>query len=133
MRPNEWATWGPDTIVHRRAGGRRRHNAQRRMRAETRRRLLVARLPWTLELPRGLAAQLARELNVSPATISRDLRRVSRPLSDEETRALFDRLARDTERDLPIVLADLERQNADLDALLRDVDALIALREQSSY
>jgi hypothetical protein len=128
MQRDEWATWGPDTIVHRRAGGRRRHNAARRMRAETRRKLLVEKLPPTLELPRGLMRQLAREFGVSAATITRDLRRVSRPVSDDEVRRILDNL----ERAQPAALDDLEREAAafDIDALLRDVDRLIAQRER---
>lgn len=66
--------WANDPV--RAAGGRRRYNATRRLNADMRRhamRLLVIEQGCGL-LPRGTQAALARALDVSEATISRDLR-----------------------------------------------------------
>ncbi len=73
-----WGDYAPDDVVARRAGGRRRYNAQRRFEA-TLRRCQVARLSlrWAMAHPdpfqRGKGAWIARQLGVSEATISRDL------------------------------------------------------------
>ena len=61
--------------AYRRAGGRRRYNAQRRRQAEDRRLTLFdlafdAGPPWTR---RGARAHYARLFGVSPATITRDI------------------------------------------------------------
>jgi hypothetical protein len=68
--------------VHRRAGGRRRHNAERRF-ARTLRRYRVFELYWSLQeaeldagvLPKlwGLASLIAGLLGVSRSTVCRDL------------------------------------------------------------
>lgn len=57
--------------VCRRAGGRRRYNATRQVRARVRRES-VARLWLAGKGRRGWQARAARQLGVSPATISRD-------------------------------------------------------------
>ena len=61
--------------AYRRAGGRRRYHARRRREAEERRARvaeLVMRWGWV----EGTQARIARELCVSEATISRDMRRI---------------------------------------------------------
>jgi len=61
----------------RRAGGRRRYNAQRRRRVEARRAAIAEALAGHEEfalLARGLRTSFAAQLGVSPSTISRDLR-----------------------------------------------------------
>ena len=76
----------PDQI-HRRAGGRRRHNRDRRF-ARSVRRLRVFELFWSLQEPQlnagvlpkrwGLATRIAALLGVSRATVSRDLQAMPR-------------------------------------------------------
>lgn|SRR5690349_13490345 len=63
-----------DTAAYRRAGGRRAYNARRRFQ-QVRRRAEVARLLTCKGalFRRGIQTELARELNVSRSTISRDL------------------------------------------------------------
>lgn len=61
--------------AHRRAGGRRRYHAQRRRAAEERRGR-VAELIIQWGWMQGTQARLARELGVSEATISRDMRKI---------------------------------------------------------
>jgi len=61
--------------AYRRAGGRRRYHARRRREAEGRRARvaeLVIRWGWV----QGTQARIARELGVSEATISRDMRKI---------------------------------------------------------
>jgi len=61
--------------AYRRAGGRRRYHAQRKREAEERRARvaeLVMRWGWV----QGTQARIARELGVSEATISRDMRKI---------------------------------------------------------
>lgn len=73
VRKIDWraeATW---TTVCRRASGRRRYNAWRRFTADHRRVMILRRLDELGGLQHGVQAQLARELDVSAATISRDL------------------------------------------------------------
>jgi DNA invertase Pin-like site-specific DNA recombinase len=70
-----WTDRVSDTIAYRRASGRRHYNAIRQVRA-TVRRSQVARLLRAYGLERGTQARIARELNVSDATISRDTRSV---------------------------------------------------------
>lgn len=60
--------------VHRRAGGRRRYNFQREMAARARRERVCALLAKYGSKIRGVQARIARELGVSEATISRDVR-----------------------------------------------------------
>jgi hypothetical protein len=63
------------------AGGRRRYNAERRARRELRR-LEVASMLHKYGGARGAQARIARELEVSPSVISRDVRallRAARP------------------------------------------------------
>jgi len=67
-----WTQPTSDAAAWARAGGRRRHNATRRARAELRR-VEVARLLGTLGLRHGSQAVIARRLGVSEATISRDV------------------------------------------------------------
>jgi DNA-binding NarL/FixJ family response regulator len=67
-----WAQPTSDTAAWARAGGRRRHNAIRQMRAELRR-AEVVRLLGTLGWRHGTQAMIARRLGVSEATISRDV------------------------------------------------------------
>jgi hypothetical protein len=60
--------------AHRRAGGRRRYNFQREMAARARRERVCALLAKYGSKIRGVQARIARELGVSEATISRDVR-----------------------------------------------------------
>lgn len=80
MTRQEWGAWTADRgAVHRRAGGRRHYNSLRQFKALLRRGE-VARLSlaWTLAvhdpLRRGRGAWIARQLGVSEATVSRDLK-----------------------------------------------------------
>ncbi|NOT62799.1 MAG: HTH domain-containing protein [Acidobacteria bacterium] len=58
-------------------GGRKRYNAQRQQMAFERRRQILATVGDVVILPeRGRAARLASVLNVSEATISRDLKAI---------------------------------------------------------
>jgi predicted transcriptional regulator len=67
-----WRWYTDPGTVCRRAGGRRRYNAQRQ-RAMLVRRLKVLALALELGHGRGVQAEIARLLGVSQATISRDL------------------------------------------------------------
>ncbi len=74
--------------AYRRAGGRRRYHTQRRREAEERRARvaeLVMRWGWV----QGTQVRIARELGVSEATISRDMRRIY--ASPEKDRLLLQR------------------------------------------
>jgi hypothetical protein len=79
--------WGAPTsweVVCRRSAGRRRYNAGRKFLRNLRRAKIFWRLAGTGALQdarrfRGVQALLARELGVSPATISRDLRALRDP------------------------------------------------------
>jgi hypothetical protein len=67
--------------VHRRAGGRRRYNFERQLRAKLRRLqvryLLLENRLWIGELVQhGALAEIARQLGVSRATICRDLQQL---------------------------------------------------------
>ena len=76
MKRYEWNFWTDNGSAGRRAGGRRRYNAQRRRQVEARREALVAALGGCVWLPlirRGAITALAQSFGVSPSTISRDL------------------------------------------------------------
>lgn len=80
MKNREWFEWsnGTDSAsVYKRAGGRRRYNAMRQRKAETRRDTIARmfRAEWLLHL-RGIAPQLAVMLGVSRQTAWRDLQAV---------------------------------------------------------
>jgi hypothetical protein len=71
------AAWSAPTTTeeaHARAAGRRRYNSLRRLRAELRRVEVLRLLAAAGGLHRGVQVSIARQLNVSEATISRDLR-----------------------------------------------------------
>ena len=73
------ANWNAHTsldIVSRRAGGRNRYNANRRIRAAIRRIHVAESLRYSSVHDRGTQAALARELKVSEATISRDIKAI---------------------------------------------------------
>lgn len=61
--------------AYRRAGGRRHYHARRRREAEERR-ARVAELVIQWGWVQGTQARIARELGVSEATISRDMRKI---------------------------------------------------------
>ena len=74
-----WSSYQPLEIVHRRAGGRRKYNAERRRRAEARREqirdLLGGGNEWLLigkASGRGLVTRHAEHFGVNKSTISRD-------------------------------------------------------------
>ena len=70
-----WSDWVADDEAAARAGGRRRYNEVRRVRAQYRRIQVTERLlsdGWTY----GAQARIAEELGVSDATISRDLKAI---------------------------------------------------------
>src|SRR5262249_21985866 len=79
--------WGAPTsweVVCRCSAGRRRYNAGRKFLRNLQRAKIFCRLAGTGALQdtsrfRGVQALLARELGVSPATISRDLRAMRAP------------------------------------------------------
>jgi len=68
----DWSASTSSDEVHRRASGRRQHNAVRQLRAILRRNE-VAQLLDQLGYARGVQVVIARRLGVSPATISRDV------------------------------------------------------------
>ena len=74
--PSECLTWD---AVCRRAGGRRKYNRVRQLRAELRLVKVVALLELT-GFARGYQSRIARILNVSRGTISRDIARLRRRL-----------------------------------------------------
>jgi hypothetical protein len=67
-----WTQPTSDAAAWARAGGRRHYNSLRQLHAELRR-AQVARLLLDGGLHRGTQAQIARQLGVSEATISRDI------------------------------------------------------------
>ena len=72
--PSECLTWD---AVCRRAGGRRKYNRVRQLRAELRLVKVVALLELT-RFARGYQSRIARILKVSRGTISRDIARLRR-------------------------------------------------------
>jgi len=74
MNRDEWGSWTDKEAIKRRAGGRRRYDAQRRRRLEARRDAVAEVVSRCVILPRGALTTLAWRFGVSPATISRDLR-----------------------------------------------------------
>src|ERR1035438_10290764 len=73
------ANWNAHTsldIVSRRAGGRNRYNARRRVTAALRRIQVAESLRYSSVHDRGTQAALARELKVSEASISRDVKAI---------------------------------------------------------
>lgn len=73
------ANGGSPDWVNRRAGGRRRYNAQRQLAAlERRRRLarLLRRIGWRGWVAWGVQGRIARRFGVSQSTISRDMARL---------------------------------------------------------
>jgi hypothetical protein len=73
------ANWTARTsldVVCRRAGGRNRYNARRRITAALRRIHVAESLRYRSVHDRGTQAALARELRVSAATISRDIKAI---------------------------------------------------------
>lgn len=79
---NSWSAPVSDAQAARRAGGRRRYNALRRDRAVARQAEIVRRCEQSTlfggpnPLAYGGMARLAREFNVAPATIGRDIRAI---------------------------------------------------------
>ena len=76
MNGHDWFRWIDAEAAKRRAGGRRRYNAQRRRRADARRAQIAAWLDenlWAVWFPRGVPATLAPVFGVHPSTIWRDL------------------------------------------------------------
>ena len=75
---SEWATPTSVEVVQRRAAGRRRYNAVRRLRAQLRG-VTAFRLMCQYDWARGAQSRVAAELGVHRSTISRDLAAVPRP------------------------------------------------------
>jgi hypothetical protein len=75
MRGVNWSAPTTPAIVARRAGGRRKYNALRKLRAELRRRGLVAALHATGQslMARGTAGWWARRAGIADTTARRDL------------------------------------------------------------
>jgi len=72
----DWSLAVPADGAHRRAGGRRRYNADRRRAAELRREQVLAQMAASgsrFMTERGWQARTARELGVSRATVCRDV------------------------------------------------------------
>jgi DNA-binding NarL/FixJ family response regulator len=82
MKASEWAQRTDNDSVARRAGGRRRHNAVRQTIA-TVRRFDVLRLSMAMGFRHGSQAEIARQLGVSQATITRDVRQVLREIASK--------------------------------------------------
>ncbi len=82
MKQVEWSRPAPADVVARRAAGRRAYNAHRQFEARDRRHRVLALMERYSRgaargvLTRGLKARIARELDVSRATIGRDWRAV---------------------------------------------------------
>lgn len=70
----EWSAYTSAEEAHARAGGRRRYNALRRHQAELRRAELLRLAATAGGFHRGFQAAAARQLGVSEATISSDMR-----------------------------------------------------------
>jgi hypothetical protein len=70
-----WSAFTSTTEAHRRASGRRKYNALRQFNADVRR-IKVGELVVEYGFVRGTNARVARELNVHPSTITRDLRKI---------------------------------------------------------
>jgi hypothetical protein len=80
-KPGSWSSPTSDDAAARRAGGRARYNATRRLQATLRRRQLVERWEDLARSGRSLydfreRARAAVALGVHPATITRDLRAI---------------------------------------------------------
>ena len=75
---NDWAAPTDLETVRRRSGGRRSYNARRAFLRDHRRVQVARRLrgygPGAAPFGRGLQARIARELDVAPSTICRDVR-----------------------------------------------------------
>src|SRR2546428_13791699 len=69
-----WSALTTPEIRRRRSGGRNRYNSQRRVLAVVRRMRILELLKRYSVMDRGTQARFARELRVSEATISRDLK-----------------------------------------------------------
>jgi hypothetical protein len=87
--------------IYRRAGGRRRYNAQRKLKAHHRRCILLLPLLREFGLARGAVSAIARGLGVSLATASRDIKWALKQIAEEREQqaatslAGFDPLAED--------------------------------------
>ena len=82
MNRYEWGSWTAKATAHKRAGGRRRYNAERQRRAWERRAAIdewLCEHPWAAFFPRGLPALLAPAFGVHPSTIWRDLQCILYP------------------------------------------------------
>ena len=76
MNSYEWSYFTDGETANRRAGGRKRYNAERRRKADARREALaevISRHPLMPLMVRGSITALAGAFGVSPSTISRDL------------------------------------------------------------
>ena len=76
MERYEWSNWTDPETAKRRAGGRKRYNAERRRKADARREALaraISDFPWAPLMFRGPMTALAGAFGVSVSTISRDL------------------------------------------------------------
>src|SRR5262245_41740684 len=121
MQRSQWSAPVSSDTAARRAGGRRRYNAERKAHAVARRRLLLEKLPTVVDLPRGIVRKLARELGVAPSTICRDLRRVCRPLPDAEVQRYLDSFKAETAR---LLREELERERCALSLARNTNDVL---------
>ena len=78
-----WSAQIDSVTTHRRAGGRRRWNSYRQLKAKLRQHKVLAIMAEMVlpsgKLHRGMQARIARMLGVSQATISRDIIAVLRP------------------------------------------------------
>ncbi|MHC4716929.1 MAG: hypothetical protein ACYS5V_08170 [Planctomycetota bacterium] len=77
MERYEWSQWADPEAVNRRAGGRRRYNAERRERVWERRNAILRWLkdhPTAMFFNRGVPGALAPVFGVHPSTIWRDLK-----------------------------------------------------------
>ena len=76
VKRQQWATWEKADTVKRRAGGRRRYNAERQRRVRQRRQAIaewLSKHPARWLYTRGLPVALAPAFGVHPTTIWRDL------------------------------------------------------------
>jgi DNA-binding transcriptional regulator YdaS (Cro superfamily) len=130
MQESNWSKTLPLEQAARRAGGRRKLNAERHQQAIDRRMQITQRFyDPDFERGRGAQARLAKEIGVSEATVSRHLSSHRRCASAAVAKVFANlepdlepivpiRLSPEAQADLESVFAETERQEAELEAFL---------------
>jgi hypothetical protein len=113
-----WTTPTANNEVARRAGGRRRYNAQRQCAAMLRQLELLEHFEYVaFFLKRGTKAKAARLLGVSPATITRDVRALQAEMRRQQERAELRLRWLLIETEVESILASLEAEQLQSGAL----------------